>query len=104
MIKQKWIGHILTAVASAGYYGYYIKTHELLIMWIIIFAIGIIILSAANNTIFKIYHSKLVYLDILFILFVCLFPLIPLQKGMSILLMMIIACIYAFTMTRQRYE
>ena len=104
MVKQKWLGYVLTATASSGFYGYYLKTHELLVLWIIIFVLGICILATANNFIFKVYHSKLVYLDMLFVLFACFFPLISLQRGLSILIMMILCCIYAYAMSKHGFE
>lgn len=102
--RYKLAGYILVATASAGFHGYYLKTHELLPMWIAIFAFGIAILAVLNNNIYKIYHSKLVYLDALYVLLACSLPLIPLQRGLSILIMMILCCIYAYAMSRLKFE
>lgn len=96
---NKLIGYILMATSAAGYYGYYLKSKQLLWIWGICFAIGLIFLGVANNYIYKRFHSKLVYLDILFCAFVWLIPLIKAPYGLAIAIMMIISVSYAFLMS-----
>jgi len=93
--RSKLIGYISVAVASAGYYGSYLRSHELLPMWVGIAILGIFLLAAINNQIFKHYHSKLVYLDMLYVAFAFCFPRIEFPRGLSILIMMIGCCAYA---------
>lgn len=99
--KYSYIAYICTLTSSSGYYGYYTQNKENLFVWVIIFIVGIILLGVKNNYIYKKSHNKLVYVDMLYVVIVCFFPLLfRLPNGLSILLMVIMGIIYGHRMTQ----
>lgn len=90
-------------VGSAGYYGYYLKTRSFLAIWCLLFIAGILIIAYANNKYYKLKKSKKVFLDSLFIIGICLIPIIPVPHGLSILFMIISGSLYTVKqMQRER--
>lgn len=99
-MKNKLLGYCLCMIGSTGYYGYYIKTKSFLVVWGILFVLGIVIIAYNNNSYYKSTKSKKIFGDPLFVLGTCLIPMIPAPYGLSILLMIILGSLYAVNMKR----
>lgn len=97
-MKNKFWGYCLCMIGSAGYYGYYKRTNAFLVIWGIIFIVGIVIIAYNNNRIHKLTKSRKVFWDSLFVIGVCLIPRIPSPQGLSILSMIVLGSIYAIAM------
>lgn len=94
-IKYKWISYVLIAASSAGFHGCYLTAPFLGLICIIGFLLGGFLLGAANNRIYKKTQSRLVYVDVLYILFAGCFPMIGIVKWVSITVMLLVCFIYA---------
>lgn len=101
-MKNKFWGYCLCMIGSAGYYGYYKKTNTFLVIWGIIFIIGILIIAYNNNEIYKSTKNKKVFWDPLFVIGVCLIPKIPFPQGISILSMIVLGSIYAIAIRNSK--
>ena len=102
--RYSYIAYIATLTGSAGYYGYYLKNKEYLFIWVIVFVAGVILLGIKNSYIYKIFHSKFVYLDILYILIICFLPsILKWPNGLDILMVVIIGSIYGYIITSKFY-
>lgn len=82
-------------VSSVGYYSLKSRNDNFIYVWIVIFVIATILQSIINNRVFKKSKTKLVYMDMLFVLWVIVIPRIYLPYGLSRLIMAIVATVYA---------
>lgn len=55
---NKLLGYCLCMIGSTGYYVYYIKTKSFLVVWGILFVLGIVIIAYNNNSYYKSTKSK----------------------------------------------
>lgn len=95
MNKRSLLIYILMIVSSVGYYSLKARNDKFIYVWVVIFVIATILQSIINNRILKTSKTKLVYMDLLFVLWVIFIPRIYLPYGLSRLIMAIIAAIYA---------
>lgn len=103
MIMNKKFGliaYILMIISSVGYYSISIKNDNFIYFWIGIFLFGLIMLSVSNHILFKQNGTKLVYLDMLFVLWIILIPRVSLPYGISRLIMATIGVLYAIVVSR----
>lgn len=101
---KKWITpYIFLMVASAGYYGYYRKSEDALIWtWLLLFIIGIALLSYNNYILFKKTRSKLIMVDMIIVLGIVLIPLVPSNFGLSIIVMFILTTMVAYYLAKKK--
>ena len=89
-------------VSSVGYYSLKTRNDNFIYVWVVIFVISTILQSIINNRIFKKSKTKLVYMDMLFVLWVIFIPRIYLPYGLSRLIMAIIATVYAYVVSSKK--
>ena len=96
MNKKSLLIYILMIVSSVGYYSLKARDDKFIYVWVVFFVIATILQFIINNRIFKKSKTKLVYMDILFVLWVIFIPKIYLPYGLSRLIMAIIAAVFAY--------
>lgn len=102
MNKKSLLIYILMIVSSVGYYSLKTRNDKFIYVWIVIFVIATILQFIINNKIFKKSKTKLVYMDMIFVLWVILIPRIYLPYGLSRLIMAIIAAVYAYLVSSKK--
>lgn len=95
-----FVSYFLLLISSVNYYS--MSTDELLYLWITLFVLGVLIQMYVNQKLFRRTATKLVYLDILLVLWVIWVPGIVLPYGLSRLLMITVGMIYALIMARKK--
>lgn len=93
-------GYILTWGGISGYYGSYLKNHELFLMWMGILIAGLVILVLKDLYILKNYKSRSAFWDIPFLVLLVLFPNVPWPRGLSLLLTALVVAVYVICVTR----
>lgn len=103
--KRSFWAYLCTITGVSGYYGYYLKNREHVYLWIIIFAVGIILLGMKDYEIYKKLQSKLVFADILYLFAIVLLPsILRWPAGLDILLMTLAGGTYGYAITRYFYK
>lgn len=95
-----FVSYFLLLISSVNYYS--MSTDELLYLWITLFVLGVLMQMYVNQKLFRRTATKLVYLDILLVLWVIWVPGIVLPYGLSRLLMITVGMIYALIMARKK--
>lgn len=95
-----FVSYFLLLISSVNYYS--MSTDELLYLWITLFVLGVLMQMYVNQKLFRRTATKLVYLDILLVLWVIWVPGIVLPYGLSRLLMITVGMIYALMMARKK--
>lgn len=95
-----FVSYFLLLISSVNYYS--MSTDELLYLWITLFVLGVFMQMYVNQKLFRRTATKLVYLDILLVLWVIWVPGIVLPYGLSRLLMITVGMIYALIMARKK--
>lgn len=95
-----FVSYFLLLISSVNYYS--MSTDELLYLWITLFVLGVLMQMYVNQKLFRRTATKLVYLDILLVLWVIWVPGIVLPYGLSRLLMITVGWIYALIMARKK--
>lgn len=95
-----FVAYFLLLISSVNYYS--MSTDELLYLWITLFVLGVLMQMYVNQKLFRRTATKLVYLDILLVLWVIWVPGIVLPYGLSRLLMITVGMIYALMMARKK--
>lgn len=95
-----FVAYFLLLISSVNYYS--MSTDELLYLWITLFVLGVLMQMYVNQKLFRRTATKLVYLDILLVLWVIWVPGIVLPYGLSRLLMITVGWIYALIMARKK--
>lgn len=96
------VAYFLLLISSVNYYSMSRATDELLYLWITLFVLGVLMQMYVNQKLFRRTATKLVYLDILLVLWVIWVPGIVLPYGLSRLLMITVGMIYALIMARKK--
>ena len=97
-----FVAYFLLFISSVNYYSMLQSTDELRYVWITLFVLGIFMQMYVNQKLFRRTATKLVYLDILLVLWVIWVPGIVLPYGLSRLLMITVGMIYALIMARKK--
>lgn len=97
-----FVAYFLLLISSVNYYSMSRPTDELLYLWITLFALGVFMQMYVNQKLFRCTGTKLVYWDILLVLWVICVPRIVLPYGLSRLLMITVGWIYALIMARKK--
>lgn len=97
-----FVSYFLLLISSVNYYSMSRPTDELLYLWITLFALGVLMQMYVNQKLFRRTGTKLVYWDILLVLWVIWVPRIVLPYGLSRLLMITVGMIYALIMARKK--
>lgn len=100
--KRGLIAYILLIVSSVGYYSIKVDNDHFIYFWISTFIFALALLSITNHIFFKQNRTKLVYLDMLFILWVILVPRVDLPYGVSSLIMASIGMLYAIVISQKK--
>lgn len=95
-----FVSYFLLLISSVNYYS--MSTDELRYLWITLFVLGVFMQMYVNQKLFRRTATKLVYLDILLVLWVIWVPGIVLPYGLSRLLMITVGMIYALMMARKK--
>lgn len=95
-----FVSYFLLLISSVNYYS--MSTDELLYLWITLFVLGVLIQMYVNQKLFRRTGTKLIYWDILLVLWVIWVPRIVLPYGLSRLLMITVGMIYALIMARKK--
>lgn len=103
MKKIGIVSSALMIISSVGYHAIRFNDDKFIYVWICIFIASLLMLSFTDYSLFKQNRTKLVYLDILFLLWVILVPRIYLPYGMSSLIMASLGMIYAVIMGRRKF-
>jgi len=98
------ISSALMIISSVGYYSIGSIDDKFIYVWIFIFIASLLMLSFTDYRLFKQNGTKLVYLDVLFLLWVILVPRIYLPYGISRLIMASIGMIYAVIIGRRKFD
>lgn len=99
--KRSNIGYFCTMAGSSGYYGYYLKNTESLLVWLVVFSIGIILLGNKNYHVFKNGRKVLVFADIVYVFIICLMPsMLDWPAGLNIVAMIFTGSLYSYVMNR----
>lgn len=97
-----FVAYFLLLISSVNYYSMLQSTDELLYLWITLFVLGVLMQMYVNQKLFRCTGTKLVYWDILLVLWVICVPRIVLPYGLSRLLMITVGWIYALIMARKK--
>lgn len=97
-----FVSYFLLFISAVNYYSMSRPTDELLYLWITLFALGVLMQMYVNQKLFRRTGTKLVYWDILLVLWVIWVPRIVLPYGLSRLLMITVGMIYALMMARKK--
>ncbi|WP_277680079.1 hypothetical protein [Gracilibacillus dipsosauri] len=88
---NSWLGYVLVAASTAGYFGYYLPNEDAFIwQWIILALVGVFFLGYKNTKLEK-NKFRTIVLDLLYIIVLPLIASIPWPRGLSILLMILVA-------------
>lgn len=90
-------------VSSVIYYSLKSRNDSYAYVWIIVFIAATIFQSVINHKLYKRSKTKIVYMDMLFVLWVIFIPRIYLPYGISRLIMAVIGTFYAFIVSNKKY-